>query len=336
MNTDQFSFFNQQLAEALRAGVPLEGALRQLARTLSRGRLRSEIEKLEADLAAGLPLDQALSARRLPALYVQLLRVGARSTDLPGFLTLLADYYRQAAEVGGRLRSLLLYPVLVLLCSLALSCWFAIVFRQVPAALAGVGGVGSAWLDVPVRAYLAVWAPPVFLSALTVLVAGVLALPAGREWLRWRLPAFREASLARLARTLELLVRGGVPLPEALELMQRIERPGPLRPELARWGERLAAGHGGFEDMTTGSRLLPPVFTWLVSSAGEDLATGLARAAEAYGRRSELKTELLLQAVLPSTLLLLGLMLLCQIQPFTHSIYSLLGDLGSMFSLGRL
>jgi len=221
-----------------------------------------------------------------------------------------------------------------LLCSLALSCWFGVIFRVLPQALAGQSFPnGLSMGGVQVQAWLSVWAPPVTLCVMTLLVAVVVAVPAGRQALRWHLPAFREASLAQFARVLGLLVRSGVPLPDALDLVERVEPHRAVRNEVREWRERLAAGHGGFASMTAKSRLFPPLFCWLVSSAGEDLAGGLARAAEVYGGRSALRAELLLNALLPSSLLLLGLMLLCQIHPFTVSIFQLFDDLTGVFRL---
>src|SRR5687768_13411229 len=96
MKHDEFAFFNQQLAGMLKSGVPLEGALRQLCTTMKRGKLRSEFEKLETDLAQGVPLDRAIDGLQLPEFYIQMIRMGARSNDLPGVLTLVADYYHRA------------------------------------------------------------------------------------------------------------------------------------------------------------------------------------------------------------------------------------------------
>jgi len=72
MNYDEFAFFNQQLAAMLREGIPLEGALKQLCAGMRSGPLRAEIEKLEADLARGTPLKEALARRTLPDLYRQI------------------------------------------------------------------------------------------------------------------------------------------------------------------------------------------------------------------------------------------------------------------------
>src|SRR5438067_12572581 len=121
MNYDEFAFFNQQLAAMLRDGIPLEGALRQLASGMRRGPLRTEIELLENDLARGTPLKDALTKRSLPEFYVRMLEVGVRSQDLPGVLTMLADHYNRTNAIWTRLKGLLVYPLLVVIVSLGLT-----------------------------------------------------------------------------------------------------------------------------------------------------------------------------------------------------------------------
>ena len=125
MKYDEFAFMNEQLAAMLRDGLPLEGALRQLCAGMRHGPLRSELEKLEADLAKGTPLREAVRARQLPDLYRQMLEVGAQSNDLPAILTLLADHYQRRHVIWTRLKGLMVYPVIVLFGAFVLSCFLS-------------------------------------------------------------------------------------------------------------------------------------------------------------------------------------------------------------------
>src|SRR5688500_8508934 len=120
MKLDEFAFLNQQLAGMLRAGIPLEGSLRELSATMKRGNLRSELQSLERDLAAGVPLSEAIARRNLPELYVRLVQAGVGGGDLPGVLILLADHYSRIASVGSRLKGLSVYPFIVLLAAIGI------------------------------------------------------------------------------------------------------------------------------------------------------------------------------------------------------------------------
>ncbi len=129
MNHEQLAFFNQQLAAMLKSGLPLEGSLKQLSASMRRGKLRDEITRLEADLEQGTPLEEALGRRKLPELYVAMLRAGIKSNDLPGVLTLAADYYGTLHTTWLRLKGLMVYPGIVLFTSLLVSLFLAIILH---------------------------------------------------------------------------------------------------------------------------------------------------------------------------------------------------------------
>ncbi len=309
MKLDEFAFFNRQLADMLRAGLPLEGSLRQLAASLRDGALRQEIQQLEADLARGTPLAEALARRRFPDLFPRLLRLGAAGHDLPGLLTLLADYYQRRHVLATRLQALVFYPATVLVAAAALSLFFVWFYHALVASVA-VELVGAPF-TAPSTALL-VWLPVLVLVGLGGLVLALAALPATRRWLRWKLPGFREANLAQLAAALHLVLARGTPLEEALALAAELEGASPAGRELARWRQRLAAGQGRVAEFAAGSRAFPRLFVWMVGQAA-DVGEGFRRAADLFQARARHRTEMLLHAGLPVAVLFLGLCILTQL-----------------------
>src|SRR5439155_18417287 len=85
----------------------------------------------------------------------------------------------------------------------------------------------------PAFSVTSVWMPPLFLALLVVLALIAISVPALRAWLRWRLPAFREASLAQLASAMSLMLRNGTTLVEALTMAQALESATPAGRTLA-------------------------------------------------------------------------------------------------------
>lgn len=311
MNYDEFGFFNQQLAGMLRSGIPLEGALKQLCATMHQGALRAELEQLGADLGKGVPLREALPRRKLPELYARMVEVGAGGNDLPGMLSLLADYYRRRHSLWTRLKGLMVYPAMVLGAALGLAVLFIGIYSAI---------VRNAWQDLfgdsgrlapGIPALL--WLPVVWLVVGAVLLALALGVPALREWLRWRLPGFKESSLCQFAAAMKVLLAGGSQFQQALGLMQGLEPGRAVSAELKRWQERLAAGRGKFSEFASGGRFFPGLFLWLVGQSGEDLAAGFARAAELYYERARHKMDMLLYAALPVAVMVLGGMIFCQV-----------------------
>jgi type II secretory pathway component PulF len=313
MNLDEFSFFNQQLAAMLRDGIPLEGALRRLAADMRRSGLRDELQALASDLAQGTPLADALPKRRLPDLYCRLLTLGARGDDLPGTLTLVADYYQRQHSLWTRLKGLMVYPVLLVIACFLLSVllWQLTSRFVVPLWWDTIHGLGDG-RPLPAITQLAVpllqhsWVFPVIFVPPLVLIVLLWWLPRLRQRLLDRLPAFREARLAQTAAAAELLLKTGLPLPDALGLLSDFQPTGRLRTELANWRSNIAAGVKKFAAIAAGSRFVPPLFIWIVDSAGEDLRLGFRQAAELYEERAQSRIQIMLYAVLPVSVLTVG------------------------------
>ncbi len=353
---DELSFLNEQLAAMLRQGLPLEGSLREICRRMGRSELKAELQKLEADLAAGIPFALALAARKLPEFYVQTAIAGVKGNNLPAVLTLLADYYGQVHSISIRLKGLMFYPALVLVVSLLFTGFAAFLDR--PAMSNGgielkdvfrmstiVNGPGAS--PAPPKASqtprhvvppnsvdligtqsegrfhnVHFWMPPVFLLTLVIIAIGLLAVPPTRRALRWRLPAFKEASLAQFASGLHVLLKSGSTLHDALGFLLPMERGTPAGAEIQRWRKCLEDGSGKFPAMAEGSRLFPPLFLWLASSSGDDLASGFERAAEVYRQRALYRIELLLNGALPASMVVLGIMVALQVYPLASQAFS--------------
>ena len=326
MNYDEFAFFNQQLAAMLRDGIPLEGALKQLCAGMRDGPLRTEISQLEQDLAAGVPLNEALSRRSLPPLYLQMVRIGARGNDLPGTLILLADHYQRANALWSRLKGLMVYPLIVICVSLIFSLLLSVVFSRFLLNFFDQFGIAPAFLAG------CTWIPPVTLALAAGAGVAAISSPAWRARLRWRLPAFREASLAQVASALALLLKNGVPLADALALAEGLESATPAAPVLARWKAAVQAGQGKPSEWSGPTRPFPPLFLWLVRQGGEDLAAGFQRASDIYQARAGYRIEMALYGVLPISILFLGQMIFWQVTPILRCMIALmqmLGDAGS-------
>lgn len=325
MKLDEFAFVNQQLAGMLRAGLPLEGALRQLCESMERGALRAELQQLEQDLARGRPLREAMVARQLPAFYTRMVQAGAAGNDLPGMLTLLADYYQRRHSLWARLQAVLVYPVIVLLSCCVLSVFVAWLYTHLLASMEQ----DLIWGRLPASLPLLIWMPAMWLVAAVAGLALALGVGPLRRWLRWRLPGFREANVAQFAGVMKLLLVGGTPLPAALELAAELEEGTGAGQELRRWRERAAAGRGGsFGTLAGGSRIFPPIFIWIVDQAGENLAAGFGRAAEIYQERARHQTDMLLYAALPVAVLVLGGLIFIQTSTMVQAMKAFLDVLG--------
>lgn len=328
MNHEQLSFFNHQLAAMLKSGLPLESSLKQLSASMRRGPLRDEIQKLEADLEQGVPLEEALGRRQLPELYVAMLRAGLKGNDLPAVLTLAADYYGHLHTTWLRLKGLMVYPGLVLITSLFVSAFVALIYTHM---VSDSGGIldflpsftltdEAARVSKPGFALLLfqVWLPVILVGLTTLAFFLVMSVRSWRQAARWKLPGFREASLAQLASTMATMLEQGADLDAALEVAEKNEGHAGAREELALWRQRLAQGARSFADIARPGALVPSLFVWMVTGAGENWARGFRRAAELYDVRAKHRIELVLYAILPVSILLVAAVIAAEIAPLMN------------------
>ena len=339
MKLDEFAFFNQQLAAMLRDGIPLESALGHLCSSMRHGDLHDELEKLRADLANGVPMKQALAARKLPPFYVQMIQVGVQSNDLPRVLTLVADYYQSGNLIWTRLKGLMVYPVILLAGLFGASIVMAIVLGIMRSGFEDINrdllegkslpGLTQFYMEHGVFIF---WTPVFVFAAAFIAAAVTVSSPSMRQKWRWRLPAFREASLWQCASAMQIMLQGGCTLTQAIALLRELEQGSPAAVELGHWQQRLGDGHAQFRDVATGSHVFPPLFLWIVGNAREELAEGFRQAAEIYRQRTAYRMEAFLYAVLPTSVIVMGLAICLQVFLFVLAgflpLVSVVGSLG--------
>jgi type II secretory pathway component PulF len=250
-----------------------------------------------------------------------MVQIGARSNDLPGMLTVLADHYHRSNAVWTRLKGLMVYPVIVILVSLGMTAVLTVVFSHFVSNTVGFLNVPRIWLA-------GMWMAPAVLACLALLGIAAVSLPSWRAVLRWRLPPFREASLAQLASAIALMLRNGMPLADALALAETLEQGTPAGAALAHWQAQVAAGAGKPAQWTGPAGPFPPLFLWLVQKGGEDVASGFQKAADLYQNRAAYRTELALYGALPISVLFLGQMIFWQVAPLMHAMTQMMNVLG--------
>src|SRR5437667_11532832 len=121
----------------------------------------AKVQQLDAHLSRGTPLKEALARRALPPFYIRMVEIGTRSNDLPGVLTLLADHYHRANALWTRLKGLMVYPLLVLLVSLALTLFISMAFSRFLAGFAAQpAGFNDQAMPNSAMALASIWMQP--------------------------------------------------------------------------------------------------------------------------------------------------------------------------------
>jgi type II secretory pathway component PulF len=190
--------------------------------------------------------------------------------------------------------------------------WTCVIGPSMQGVFGGMGMELPGATNFALSTLQAIWVFPVILGVLFVFVTAVVLVPGLRGKFLWRLPAFKEATVSRIAASLALLMKNGVNLPDSIGLVEKLETSTAAAADLQLWQKKLAAGTAKFSEVAAVNRLIPPLFVWVVASAGEDLTAGFNRAAEIYHSRALYRTEVALYSVLPMASLFLGAVVLSQ------------------------
>ncbi len=250
--------FSQELAVLLDAGIPLLDALATLREKDGGGRGSRTLDTVIAALREGQPVSAALA--RVPeafdALFIALVAASERSGQLAATLRDHAGFLAWSGALQARLRAALVYPAMLLAAGLAVIVFLLLYvlprFAGVFDNLAGDVPAASRWL-------MALGVQAAAQPGLTLALAAALPLAGLALWrsaaarraldrLMWRSPGLgarlRVIALARLYRSLGLLLGAGVPAPAALRLMDGVLA-APLR----------AAGSQALNQVLGGQRL---------------------------------------------------------------------------------
>ena len=236
VKTVELLVFTRQLSTIVSAGLPLLQGLDILADQTDDPNFSSIIQSIAQDVESGESFSTALIKypQAFPDLYVSMVRAGEAGGDLDGVLLQLADYLEATEELKRRIKSAMTYPVvafsMIVLIAAGLVVWVVPQFAEIFASF-------GRQLPAPTRILIATsevlrsW--KIFI-AIGVVIAAVIMVrlyaktPAGRfnmDALKLRLPVFgillRKVAISRFARTLSTLTRSGVPILQALEIVER-------------------------------------------------------------------------------------------------------------------
>ncbi|WP_382160900.1 type II secretion system F family protein [Hydrogenophaga sp. ANAO-22] len=246
--------FSQELLSLLSSGVSIVEAVETLAEKESRAPVRAVLQQILLSLREGQTFSGALQAlpQNFPPLYVATVRASERTSNLGEALGRYIAYATQLETLRGKLVSAAIYPAMLIGVSSLVILFlmgyvvprFAHIYEDMGDQLPLMSRLMLQWGQA-VEQY---W--PVLLGLLVAL--GVALTSGGGRWLAqriagqlWRIPAVGERmrvfQLARLYRTLGMLLRGGIAIVPALEMVGGLLSPA-LQPRLRAATGRIREG----------------------------------------------------------------------------------------------
>jgi type IV pilus assembly protein PilC len=225
--------FSRQFATMVNSGLPILKALAILSEQTESKPLAKVVTEVRLDVERGSSLSQALAKhpKVFQNLYVAMIRAGETGGVLDSVLLRLADNMEREVELRQRVKSAMTYPVVVLvMVSMILVAMLLFIVPQFEGIYASLGGK----LPVPTRILL--WVSEVFRKywwMWALITAGLVfafkkyrQTPKGRariDAIKLKVPVFgglfHKTALSRFSSTLSILLRSGVPILQALDIV---------------------------------------------------------------------------------------------------------------------
>src|SRR5512132_3354822 len=236
ISAEDLAIATRQLAVLVHAGIPLVEALTALVEQVDKEKMKRVLGDVKQRVNEGATLGDALAAhpRVFGDLYVNMIRAGEQSGALEIVLVRLADFTESQARLRSKILGTMAYPAaMMVIGSLVLGVLFTVVIPK----LTKIFEDTKATLPWTTRVLIA------FTSFVTHWWWALLLLAAGAVWafLRWRktpagrarwhrfvltVPVFgrlaRIIAIGRFARTLATLLKSGVPLLVAMDIVKNV------------------------------------------------------------------------------------------------------------------
>ena len=227
------SVFSRQFATMVNSGLPILRALSILSDQTENKELQKVLTAARLDVEQGSSLSGAMSKhpKAFSDLYVAMVRAGETGGVLDNVLLRLADNMEKDVELRRKIKSAMAYPVAVVsLVLLILSAMLLFVVPQFKSIYAQLGGK----LPLPTRILLGAsdavrtkwWLFLILVVGSVVAFRRYKRTPPGRamvDSLKLKAPIFgalvHKTALARFSSTFGMLLRSGVPILQALDIV---------------------------------------------------------------------------------------------------------------------
>jgi len=315
--------FSRQLSTLVSAGVPLVQGLAILEAQASK-LFQPVVASIKADIEAGLGIADAIKKHPqvFSTLYVSMIRAGEVGGILDTILERLSAYLEQAEQLKSKIKSAMMYPVV--LTSVALGVTVFLLIFVIPTFKNIFSGFGAE-LPLPTRIVIGLsdglkanflYILPVFIG-LFVGFQKFRKTSAGAEridTMMLRLPVFGEllkkVAIAKFTRTLGTLIKSGVPILQGLDTVAATAGNVVIEKAVLTCRESVKEG-GKLADPLSKSGVFPAMVVQMIGVGEEtgSLDTMLIRIADFYDQEVDTAVKGLTSMIEPIIIVVLGVII---------------------------
>lgn len=318
---DDLATFAEQMSVMLSAGITVPRALEQVAADTPNAKLKRALSDIRDATVRGDPFSEAMAGTGLfDDLTVSLIVAGERTSKTKEMLMQLSIMKRKEAGLNAKIRSAMIYPMVML--SMAIILTYAMLTQMVPkfATMVADSGGQMPALTAAVMAVSGVLINNQLYILITVPVAIYLfnswkKTAAGSAWIDRTLlrvpvigPLLKSNIVARTSRALGMLIDAGVPMVKALEITGGVSANNEYRSAFYTIRDEAASG----ESVAAMMRQYPQLFSGMFAAMmqiGEDsgkTVQTMTQTAEQSERIAERRADTLTKTIEPVMLIFVG------------------------------
>jgi general secretion pathway protein F len=322
VSQQQLLQLTRELGTLLGAGLPLDRSLSILGGLVEGGELSKILRSLVEAVRAGKSLAASMAEHPevFPKIYVNMIRAGEAGGILESVLRYLTEYLESTLALKEEVKSALIYPaILASAAGLSLIVMFVFVIPRFSAIFRDVNKslplITKLVLNLSLILSQYGWIILLVLIGIVGAAIFYIRSPEGKgEWDRLCLRAWlfgelvRKFETARFARTLSALMKGGVPLLDALGTVQGVIGNRLLARAISQVQVRVREGKGMARPLSE-SGLFPPLALNMIAVGEETgkLDGMLAEVANYYDQEVKRTTKRLTALLEPALILVMGL-----------------------------
>ncbi|MGA9521437.1 MAG: type II secretion system inner membrane protein GspF, partial [Myxococcaceae bacterium] len=321
VSTEDIAITTRQLATLLRAGVTLVESLTALVDQVEKEKLKRILSDVKQRVNEGTSLGDALAQheKTFGSLYVNMIRAGEHSGALDAVLLRLADFTESQAKLKQKVFGTLMYPAIMVLVGGGILVMLMVVvvpkvtkiFESMQATLPWTTQA-LIWTSTTVQSWWFIIFP-----TLAVSVTGFVywtRTPKGKPvWDRWSLkfPIFgniiRMVTVARFARTLATLLKSGVPLLTAMDIVKAVMTNSVMADVIEKARESIREGESIAQPLKRSGEFPPLVYHMvMIGEKSGQLEDMLLNVADSYETQVDVRVGSLTSLLEPILIVMMG------------------------------
>lgn len=316
--------FSRQLATMIDAGIPLVQGLEILTEQVENHGFKHILADVKKDVSVGASFHEALAKhpRAFTPLFVNMVKAGESSGALDDIMERLASYLEKTDSLIRKVRSAMIYPIVVTV--MAIGITLVMLLKVVPVFASMYADFDS---ELP--------APTQFLVMISNLlihsfwfwflgsIGGFIAIKkwsktnAGTEFFdtfKLRVPVFgmilRKVAVTKFTRTLATLVKSGVPILTALEIVGKTANNRVIEHAVENVRTSIREGENITEPLMK-SKVFPPLVVRMISVGEQtgELEKMLSKIADFYDDQVDAAVSGLTSLIEPLIIAFLGIVI---------------------------